>query len=154
MLVLSRNIGDAIIIGDATSPEAIAVIVAGVRDDGNKVRIGIKAPQHVPVNRPKVVREILARSGQQPASHVREFVEKRIHTDGINAAYERNADANSELAEAGEYWHATRLADAEPCIVWRFQDTAGRLKVRCCRTPHAMVVDFQFHSPVAMEATA
>lgn len=55
MLVLSRNPGEQIIIGDN-----VAITVVDVR--GNKVRIGITAPKEVPVHR-KEVRDAIDRKG-------------------------------------------------------------------------------------------
>lgn len=47
MLVLSRQLDEAIVIGDD-----IVITVVGVR--GEKVRLGISAPAHVPVHRKEV----------------------------------------------------------------------------------------------------
>lgn len=51
MLVLSRKVGEQIVLG-----ENIRVTVVGVR--GGKVRLGITAPGEVPVHREEVYREI------------------------------------------------------------------------------------------------
>jgi carbon storage regulator len=51
MLVLSRKIGQEIIIDGC-----IRVILAGIK--GDKVRIGIDAPPHIPVNREEIHRRI------------------------------------------------------------------------------------------------
>lgn len=48
MLILSRRVGETLLIGDS-----IAVTVLGVR--GNQVRIGITAPPTVAVHRQEVV---------------------------------------------------------------------------------------------------
>ena len=47
MLVLTRRVGEKLMIGDD-----IEVVVLGV--DGNQVRIGIAAPKEVPVHRAEV----------------------------------------------------------------------------------------------------
>jgi carbon storage regulator len=47
MLVLTRNVGEKIIIGDNIQVTVVAV-------KGNKVRIGVEAPQHVRVDRQEV----------------------------------------------------------------------------------------------------
>ena len=47
MLVLSRKIGEKIIIGDD-----IKIVV--LAQQGNKVRLGIEAPKHISVNREEV----------------------------------------------------------------------------------------------------
>lgn len=54
MLVLSRRIGEKIIIG-----EDIEIMVVDIRDD--KVRIGISAPRDIPVMR----EELLDRKGPE-----------------------------------------------------------------------------------------
>ncbi|NHA00561.1 carbon storage regulator [Nocardioides sp. W3-2-3] len=48
MLVLSRRVGESVVIGDG-SPEAVTVTVLEVR--GDVVRIGIDAPRSVAVHR-------------------------------------------------------------------------------------------------------
>ena len=48
-LVLSREPGEEILIGDD-----IRIIVASIPKPGNKVKIGIKAPRGVPVDRKEV----------------------------------------------------------------------------------------------------
>lgn len=53
MLVLSRKIGESVVIGDG-----IVVSVLDVR--GDSIRIGIKAPRDVPVNRSEVVEAVIA----------------------------------------------------------------------------------------------
>jgi len=47
MLVLSRHVNEAIVIGDD-----IHIVVVSIRED--KVRLGIEAPKHVPVHRREV----------------------------------------------------------------------------------------------------
>ena len=57
MLVLSRRIGEEIVIDDTTR-----VVVLGIQ--GSRVRIGISAPPHVAIQRQEVRdRETLMRSG-------------------------------------------------------------------------------------------
>lgn len=51
MLVLSRKAKESIVIG-----EDIEVFIVGIR--GDKVRLGVQAPKHVPVHRKEVYEAI------------------------------------------------------------------------------------------------
>lgn len=56
MLVLSRKLGESIMIGDAIK---VTVVELG----GDKVRIGIEAPRDIPVHREEVYRAIQENQG-------------------------------------------------------------------------------------------
>jgi len=57
MLVLSRKVGQRIVINDD-----ITVTIVGVR--GNKIRVGIQAPERVPVHREEVREAIRRMEGE------------------------------------------------------------------------------------------
>jgi len=69
MLVLSRQRDETIIIGDD-----IEITVVDVR--GEKVRLGINAPSHVPVHR-KEVYEAIKREGGTQGAHVGSLANRR-----------------------------------------------------------------------------
>ena len=54
MLILTRRIGESIIIG-----EDIAVTILGYQNNGTQVRVGISAPKGTPVHRQEVFMRIL-----------------------------------------------------------------------------------------------
>ena len=60
MLILTRRVGETLMIGDSVS-----VTVLGVK--GNQVRIGINAPKELAVHREEIYQRI-KREGEQPAS--------------------------------------------------------------------------------------
>lgn len=51
MLILTRRVGETVMIGDD-----VAVTVLGVK--GNQVRVGIKAPKETPVHREEIFERI------------------------------------------------------------------------------------------------
>jgi carbon storage regulator len=59
MLVLSRRLGETLIIGDD-----IKITVLGI--SGNQVRLGIAAPKNVSVHREEVYRRIQDEQGTEP----------------------------------------------------------------------------------------
>lgn len=64
MLVLTRRVGEAIVIGNG-----MVVRVLGVR--GDQVRIGVDAPRSVPVHREEVYREVEQTNADAAASAAR-----------------------------------------------------------------------------------
>ncbi len=61
MLILTRRVGETLMIGDD-----VAVTVLGVK--GNQVHIGIKAPREVAVHREEIHQRIRREQSQEPES--------------------------------------------------------------------------------------
>jgi carbon storage regulator len=57
MLVLSRKLGEKIVIGDN-------IVVTVVKIDRNQIRIGIEAPSEVPVYREEIAPQRAAKEGR------------------------------------------------------------------------------------------
>lgn len=68
-LILSRRVGETIMIGDD-----VTVTVLGI--NGNQVRLGINAPQHVEVHREEIYEKIQAEklSSQSPTQAKRDGI--------------------------------------------------------------------------------
>ncbi len=64
MLVLTRSVGERLIIGDGE----VSIHVLEVR--GNQVRIGIEAPRHISVHREEIYQRIA--NGSPPVQKVEE----------------------------------------------------------------------------------
>jgi carbon storage regulator len=59
MLILTRRVGETLMVGDE-----VTVTVLGVK--GNQVRIGVKAPKHVSVHREEIYERIRAEQQMEP----------------------------------------------------------------------------------------
>lgn len=62
MLILTRRVGETLMIGDD-----VTVTVLGVK--GNQVRIGVNAPKTVSVHREEIYQRIQAEKSQQPSGY-------------------------------------------------------------------------------------
>jgi carbon storage regulator len=58
MLILTRRVGETLMVGDE-----VTVTVLGVK--GNQVRIGVNAPREVAVHREEIYERIKAEEGQE-----------------------------------------------------------------------------------------
>jgi len=61
MLILTRRVGETVMIG-----EEVTVTVLGVK--GNQVRIGVNAPKHVAVHREEIFDRIKREGDAEPAA--------------------------------------------------------------------------------------
>ena len=61
MLILTRRVGETLMVGDE-----VTVTVLGVK--GNQVRIGVNAPKHVSVHREEIYERIRAEQQAEPES--------------------------------------------------------------------------------------
>ena len=62
MLILTRRVGETLVIGDD-----VTVTVLGVR--GNQVRLGVNAPKEVAVHREEIYQRIQMEKGGADSSH-------------------------------------------------------------------------------------
>ena len=54
MLILTRNVGESVVIGEKMD---ISVVIRSIH--GNQVKIGIEAPKNVPVHREEIEKRII-----------------------------------------------------------------------------------------------
>jgi len=65
MLILTRRVGESVVIGDD-----ISVTILGVK--GNQVRIGVTAPMDVAVHRQEIYERIKKEQDDNPAAEAKE----------------------------------------------------------------------------------
>jgi len=68
VLVLSRKVGESVVIGGG-------IVVTVVRVEGEAVRLGIAAPANIPVHRKEIFEEI-QRNNREALTHQRQRVPK------------------------------------------------------------------------------
>ena len=68
MLILTRRVGESIMIGDE-----VEVRILGVK--GNQVRVGINAPRHVTVHREEIYERIRAQGNKEAHQDLKAVIE-------------------------------------------------------------------------------
>ena len=71
MLILTRRVGETLVIGDE-----VTVTVLGVR--GNQVRLGVNAPKEVAVHREEIYQRIQMEKGGEKSPQMDESVDNSL----------------------------------------------------------------------------
>ncbi|MGH8593781.1 MAG: carbon storage regulator CsrA [Gammaproteobacteria bacterium] len=74
MLILTRRVGESVMIGDDVN-----ITVLGIK--GNQVRLGVNAPKEIPVHREEIYQRI-----QQEKNKAQEEASPSVGADSANAA--------------------------------------------------------------------
>ena len=84
MLILTRRVGETLIIGDD-----VIITVLGIK--GNQVRIGINAPKEVSVHREEIYQRIQQEKNATPAAAVT-VTEEKVKVTKTREKKEKNAE--------------------------------------------------------------
>ena len=87
MLILTRRVGETIVIGDD-----VVVTVLGIK--GNQVRIGINAPKDVSVHREEIYQRIQQEKNTTPTSQPETVAAAPAPTIAVKKKREIKADKN------------------------------------------------------------
>lgn len=92
MLILTRRVGETVMIGDD-----VTVTVLGVK--GNQVRIGIKAPKTIAVHREEIYERIKAEQAGNPAEIARRVAQEVAKDAGLGVDHKSFDKARNMLNE-------------------------------------------------------